>query len=142
MGKAARKTLVKHKGVASLKVFGDDYPTLDGTCVRDYIHVIDLAQAHILALENLDRHPDGKYNLGNGNGFTVLQVIETARKVTGVDIPYEITKRRPGDPAVLIASSDLAQKELGWKPKYADLDSIIKSAWEWHSTHPRGYDEP
>ncbi|RKY88009.1 UDP-glucose 4-epimerase GalE [candidate division KSB1 bacterium] len=124
----------------SLKVFGNDYPTKDGTCVRDYIHVVDLAQAHILALENLNCHPDGKYNLGNGKGFTVLEVIETAKKVTGVDIPYEIAGRRPGDPAVLIASSELAQRELGWESRFRDLESIIGSAWKWHSAHPKGYE--
>ena len=125
--------------VGSLKVFGSDYPTRDGTCVRDYIHVIDLAQAHILALDNLDRHPNGKYNLGNGEGFTVLDVIETAKRVTGIDIPYEIAPRRAGDPAVLIASSGRARKELGWLPKYPDLETIIRSAWEWHRRHPAGY---
>jgi len=125
--------------IASLKVFGDDYPTRDGTCVRDYIHVIDLAQAHILALENLDRHPNGKYNLGNGGGFTVLEVIETAKRVTGIDIPHEMAPRRAGDPAVLIASSELAKKELGWEPRYQDLETIVSTAWEWHRRHPGGY---
>ena len=94
-----------------------------------------------MALDNLDKHPNGKYNLGNGEGFTVLEVIETAKKVTGVDIPFEFAPRRAGDPAVLVASSELARKELGWEPKYADLESIVKSAWEWHRRHPRGYDE-
>jgi len=122
-----------------MQIFGNDYPTKDGTCVRDYIHVIDLAQAHILAIDNLDRHPNGKYNLGNGEGFTVLEVIETAKRVTGIDILYEMAKRRAGDPAVLIASSDLAKEELGWKPKYPDLETIIRSAWEWHRKHPDGY---
>jgi UDP-glucose 4-epimerase len=144
-----RRTLVessKHSAVGSkqtmrnsLKVFGDDYATKDGTCVRDYVHVIDLAQAHILALDNLDRHPNGKYNLGNSEGFTVLEVIGTAKKVIGIDIPYEMAPRRLGDPAVLVASSDLAKKELGWKPKFPDLETVVRSAWEWHRRHPNGY---
>ncbi len=123
----------------TLKVFGNDYPTKDGTCIRDYIHVVDLAQAHILALDNLDRHPNAKYNLGNGKGFSVLEVIETARKVTGVDIPYTVSDRRPGDPATLIASSDLAVKELGIKPKYPELEAIIETAWRWKHKNPEGY---
>ena len=130
----------KINGSATLRVFGNDYPTRDGTCVRDYIHVVDLAQAHILALENLDQHPNGKYNLGNGQGFTVLEVIETARRVTGVDIPYEFAPRRPGDPATLVASSELAKRELGWEPQYPELETIIRTAWEWHLAHPRGYE--
>jgi len=127
-------------GISPLKVFGDDYGTRDGTCVRDYIHVVDLAHAHILALDNLDRHPNGKYNLGNGEGFTVLEVIETAKKITGVDIPYEFAPRRAGDPAVLVASSELARKELGWKPRYPDLETIVATAWEWHRRYPEGYE--
>jgi UDP-glucose 4-epimerase len=119
-------------------VFGDDYPTRDGTCVRDYIHVIDLAQAHILALHALDRG-SRVYNLGNGQGFTVKEVIETAREVTGYPIPAEIGSRRPGDPAVLIASSDKIRRELGWEPQYPDLRDIIESAWRWHQGHPEGY---
>ncbi len=125
----------------SLKVFGNDYATKDGTCVRDYIHVIDIAQAHILALENLVRHPNEKYNLGNGEGFTVLDVIETAKEITGIDIPYEMAPRRAGDPAVLIASSELAKKEIGWKPQFPELEMIIRSAWEWHRRNPGGYGE-
>lgn len=120
-------------------VFGGDYPTKDGTCVRDYIHVIDLAQAHILAFQALDRLGSRKYNLGNGNGFTVLEVIETARQITGRPIPYEIGPRRPGDPAILIASSEKIRQELGWEPRYPSLEDIIGSAWEWHSRHPDGY---
>jgi UDP-glucose 4-epimerase len=119
-------------------IFGDDYPTPDGTCVRDYVHVIDLAQAHILALRALDRG-SRVYNLGNGQGFTVLEVIQTAREITGHPIPAEIGPRRPGDPAVLIASSDTIQRELGWKPQYPNLRDIIQSAWKWHQAHPRGY---
>jgi UDP-glucose 4-epimerase len=121
-------------------IFGDDYPTRDGTCVRDYIHVIDLAQAHILALHALDQG-SRTYNLGNGQGFTVREVIETARQITGHSIPAEIGSRRPGDPAVLIASSDKIQGELGWKPQYPDLRDIIDSAWKWHQAHPKGYED-
>lgn len=122
-----------------ITVFGDDYPTRDGTCVRDYIHVVDLAQAHILAMESLDRLGTRAYNLGNGTGFTVLEVIETARRVTGHPIPHVIGPRRPGDPATLVASSESIQRELGWKPRYPDLESILSSAWEWHRNHPHGY---
>jgi UDP-glucose 4-epimerase len=119
-------------------IFGDDYPTRDGTCVRDYIHVIDLAQAHILALRALDQG-SRVYNLGNGQGFTVKEVIETAREVTGHLIPAEVGPRRPGDPAVLVAGSDKIRRELGWEPKYPDLRDIIESAWKWHQAHPDGY---
>jgi len=122
-----------------LKVFGRDYPTKDGTCVRDYIHVVDLAKAHILALYNLDKHPDAKYNMGNGKGFSVLEVIETAKKVTGIDIPYIFAERRLGDPATLVASSEKIKKETGWGPEYPDLETIVKTAWQWHSRHPEGY---
>ncbi|MCL5026073.1 MAG: UDP-glucose 4-epimerase GalE [Chloroflexi bacterium] len=122
-----------------VEVFGADYPTPDGTCVRDYIHVLDLAQAHILALEALDSR-SRVYNLGNGRGFSVLQVIETAREVTGHPIPALIGPRRPGDPAVLIASSDRIRRELGWKPRYPGLRDIIETAWSWHRTHPHGYE--
>jgi UDP-glucose 4-epimerase len=122
----------------SVKIFGDDYPTPDGTCVRDYIHVLDLAQAHILALRALDQG-SRTYNLGNGNGFSVKEVIETARQITGHPIPAEVISRRPGDPAVLIASSDKIRQELGWKPQHANVRDIIQSAWEWHNAHPHGY---
>ena len=122
-----------------VKVFGTDYETKDGTCIRDYIHVIDLAQAHILALENLDTNPNRIYNLGNGEGYSVKEVIETAKKVTGKNIPIKEDKRRPGDPAVLIASSEFAKKELGWNPKFPDIESIIRTAWEWHCKFPNGY---
>ena len=121
-----------------IKIFGDDYPTRDGSCVRDYVHVIDLAQAHILTLRALDQG-SRKYNLGNGQGFTVKEVIETARTITGHPIPAETTSRRPGDPAVLIASSDKIRRELGWSPQYPDLQSIVESAWNWHISHPQGY---
>ncbi len=122
-----------------ITVFGTDYPTHDGTCVRDYVHVLDLAQAHILALESLDTLGARAYNLGSGTGFTVLEVIEAARRITGHPIPYVLGARRPGDPAVLVASSERIRHELGWQPRYADLDTIIGSAWEWHRTHPQGY---
>lgn len=119
-------------------IFGDEYDTPDGTCVRDFVHVLDLAQAHILALEALD---DGSrvYNLGNGEGYSVKEVIEVARRVTGREIPAEIGDPRPGDPSVLIASSTRIRQELGWSPQYADLEDIISSAWEWHRRHPHGY---
>lgn len=115
-----------------IKIYGDDYPTVDGTCVRDYVHVEDLAKAHLLALAKLTAGDQLIYNLGNGSGFTVRQVIEAARRVTGHPIPAEIVPRRPGDPAVLIASSEKIGRELGWKPQHDSLDSIIASAWEWH----------
>ena len=124
-----------------IKIFGNDYDTKDGTCIRDYIHVIDLAEAHILALENLDTNPTGKYNLGNGKGFTNLEVVEMVKKLSGKNFRVEITNRRAGDPAVLIASSKLAENELGWKPKYNTLEKIVQSAWEWHKKYPNGYDD-
>jgi UDP-glucose 4-epimerase len=119
-------------------IYGDDYDTPDGSCVRDYVHVTDLANAHLLTLRALD---DGSriYNLGNGRGFSVREVIETARKVTGQPIPAEVGPRRPGDPATLVAASDKIRRELGWQPQYADLEAIIESAWQWHSQHPEGY---
>jgi len=122
-----------------LQIFGDDYPTKDGTCIRDYIHVVDLAEAHIRALDNLDRNPNGKYNLGSGQGFSNLEVLRTVGKVRGKEIPFEFAHRRAGDPEVLVASSALARKELGWEPRFTDLESIVGSAWEWHSRYPGGY---
>lgn len=122
----------------SIKMFGDDYETPDGTCVRDYIHVLDLAQAHILALEALDQGSQ-VYNLGNGQGYSVRQVIETARQITGHPIPAEVTPRRAGDPATLVGSSVKIRETLGWKPKYPELEAIVKTAWEWHRRHPEGY---
>jgi UDP-glucose 4-epimerase len=117
-----------------IKVFGQDYPTPDGTCIRDYIHVHDLARAHLLAFEALKEEGRSRliYNIGNGVGFTVREVIESARRVTGHPIPVEECPRRPGDPAVLIASSEKIGRELGWKPEYSKLDDIIDSAWKWH----------
>jgi UDP-glucose 4-epimerase len=113
-------------------IYGDDYPTPDGTCIRDYIHVVDLADAHILALQALKTQGSMIYNLGNGSGFSVKQVIEAARRVTGHAIPVEIKARRDGDPARLVASSEQARKNLGWVPKHSDIDDILASAWEWH----------
>lgn len=123
-----------------ISVFGNDYDTKDGTCVRDYIHVNDLAQAHILAMEYLSKGGESNiFNLGNGVGFTVKEVIEMARKVTNHTIPIREEERRAGDPSVLIASSEKARKVLGWKPQYADLETIISTAWKWHVNHPDGY---
>jgi UDP-glucose 4-epimerase len=122
----------------NISVFGDDYPTPDGTCIRDYIHVVDLIDAHIRALRALDEG-NRIYNLGNGQGFSVKQVIETAERVTGRPIPVKIAPRRPGDPAVLVAGSARIKRELGWEPKYPDIESIIRTAWAWHSRHPQGY---
>ena len=122
-----------------IEIYGTDYDTHDGTCVRDYIHVQDLAQAHILALDALEDE-SFVYNLGNGNGYSVREVIETARTVTGKDIPAIEGERRPGDPPALVASSDKIRSELNWTPQYPDLESIIASAWEWHQKHPHGYE--
>jgi len=119
----------------SIKVFGSDYPTPDGTCIRDYIHVQDLAHAHLLALKGLDDKDRLIYNLGNGVGFSVREVIESARRVTGRPIKVEECPRRPGDPAVLIASSEKISQELGWKPQYTNLDDIIETAWKWHQQY-------
>jgi UDP-glucose 4-epimerase len=116
----------------SIKIFGSDYPTPDGTCIRDYIHVSDLADAHLLALDALEKNNRLLYNLGNGKGFSVREVIESARRVTGHPIPAEVCPRRPGDPAVLVASSEKAIRELGWKPRYTQLDDIVRTAWIWH----------
>lgn len=123
----------------AVDIFGDDYPTRDGTCIRDYIHVIDLAQAHVLALEKMDQ-TSGIYNLGcGGNGYSVLEVLEGARKVTGRPIAARTARRRPGDPSVLIASSDRIKAELGWQPRLQELNAIIESAWKWFLSHPTGY---
>jgi UDP-glucose 4-epimerase len=116
----------------SIKIFGRDYPTPDGTCIRDYIHVSDLADAHLLALGALEQKDRVIYNIGNGQGFTVLEVIESVRRVTGRQIPVEECPRRAGDPAVLVAGAEKIKQELGWQPRFADLDAIISSAWEWH----------
>jgi UDP-glucose 4-epimerase len=122
-----------------VEIYGEDYPTPDGTCVRDYIHVADLADAHILALGAL-AGGSRVYNLGSGHGYSVREVIESARRITGHPIPARVAGRRAGDPAVLVASSDRIKRELGWRPEHEGLDSIIESAWRWHSAHPRGYE--
>ncbi len=123
-----------------IMIFGDDYDTEDGSCVRDYVHVSDLASAHLLALERLQSGKESKiFNLGNGTGFSVKEVIDVARKVTGINIKAEIAPKRPGDPATLIASSERALDELGWVPKFNTLETIIETAWTWHKNHPNGY---
>ena len=123
-----------------VEIYGDDYPTTDGTCIRDYIHVVDLARAHILALNVLEDR-SAIYNLGcGGDGYSVRDVIETARRVTGKEIDVRVGPRRPGDPAVLIASSDRIKRELGWAPEFQDLELIVKSAWNWMQAHPDGYE--
>ena len=126
----------------SVPVYGTDYNTPDGTCIRDYIHVDDLANAHILALRKLEKEKmSGIYNLGNGNGYSVREVIETVKKVTGRKVAAVNSPRRPGDPARLVASSKKIKEELGWIPKYPDLETIVETAWEWHKNHPKGYDD-
>lgn len=126
----------------SISIFGGDYPTPDGTCIRDYIHVCDLADAHLLAVDHLIHGGDsGIYNLGNGKGFSVKEVIEIAREVTGHPIPAKMEPRRAGDPAVLVASSDKCKSELGWKPVRTDLKTIIQDAWNWHQNHPNGFND-
>jgi UDP-glucose 4-epimerase len=121
---------------SSVSVFGSDYPTADGTCVRDYVHVNDLADAHVLALESLERQTEATYNLGNGEGFSVRQIIETAQRVVGHDIPILEAGRRAGDPAVLVAGNLRACRELGWTPQLADLESIVRTAWNWEQHRP------
>jgi UDP-glucose 4-epimerase len=116
----------------SIRIYGEDYPTPDGTCIRDYIHVSDLAEAHLLALAALESRDKVIYNLGNGKGFSVREVIDSARRVTGHPIPAEVHPRRPGDPAILVASSEKAISEMGWKPRYTQLDDILRTAWDWH----------
>jgi len=128
--------------VPCLDVFGTDYPTPDGTCIRDYIHVNDLADAHVLALEAMaDGAPSAVYNLGNGSGYSVLDVIRTAESVAGRSIPVNYTARRQGDPAVLVAGSDKIKAELGWRPRFPGLQAIIETAWQWHRNHPGGYED-
>ena len=120
----------------AVPVFGDDYPTPDGTCIRDYIHIVDLARAHILALQ---KDVTGPFNLGTGTGFSVKQIVETCRKITGHPIPVKISPRRPGDPACLVASAEKAARELGWTPVRSNIETIVSDAWAWHSAHPHGY---
>ncbi|MFQ3535843.1 MAG: UDP-glucose 4-epimerase GalE [Aggregatilineales bacterium] len=124
-----------------ISIFGTDYPTPDGTCIRDYVHVEDLASAHVLALSALDERPAMIYNLGNGQGYSVREVIQVAREVTGHSIPAVEAPRRPGDSPILIASAEKINHELGWQPRYPKLHDIIASAWAWHRTHPHGYSE-
>jgi len=127
-------------GGAGLTIFGEDYPTPDGTCIRDYIHVSDLAAAHVLALRSLEEGgPSGFYNLGNGEGMSVRQVIDAVERVTGRTVPHTVGPRRPGDPAQLVGSSARIRRELGWAPRFAALDTIVGTAWAWHQTHPQGY---
>lgn len=123
----------------SISIFGTDYPTVDGSCVRDYIHVLDLAKAHVLALNAIQTRDKLVYNIGNGAGFSVRQVVEAARRVTGHPIPIIEAPRRSGDPAVLVASSDKIRNELGWHPTFADPETIISNAWDWHRRNPNGY---
>lgn len=124
-----------------ISIFGDDYDTHDGTCVRDYIHVSDLADAHILAVNKLrEGFNSNIYNLGSGNGFTVKEMIEAARLVTGHSIPAKVCERRTGDPAKLVASSEKARRELGWQPKFENIEAMIASAWNWHKSHPNGFE--
>lgn len=122
-----------------IQIFGTDYPTADGTCIRDYIHVLDLAEAHVLALEGLERFNQGIFNVGTGQGYSVREVIESAKKITGVNIPVVEADRRPGDPDSLVARVDKIGKLLAWKPRYSDLETIISSAWTWHTKNPQGY---
>jgi UDP-glucose-4-epimerase GalE len=129
-------------GGQGLQVFGDDYPTPDGTCLRDYVHVADLADAHVRALEaSVETGKSGAYNLGTGHPHSVRDVIDAVERVTGRKVPWTVSPRRPGDPAVLYAAAHKAQNELHWTPRFADLDAIVGTAWNWHRTHPRGYDD-
>ncbi len=125
----------------SIKIFGTDYPTHDGTCIRDYIHIEDLCLAHLLALKKLDNQAESIYNLGNGKGYSVRQIIDTVKKVSGTFFDILETTRRPGDPPSLVCDSTKAREELGWQPKWTDLEKIVESAWKWHSKFPRGYSE-
>lgn len=123
-----------------MKIFGDDYDTPDGTCVRDYIHILDLAQAHLRAVEHLRAGGDSRrYNLGNGQGFSVKEILETTSRVIGIPVPHEMGPRRPGDPAKLVASSAKVRTEWGWAPRYTSIEEIIETAWNWHRHHPQGY---
>jgi UDP-glucose 4-epimerase len=123
------------------QIYGTDYPTPDGTCIRDYIHIADLVSAHLLALDGLSERDRLIYNLGSGNGYSVREVIETARQVTGHPIPANELPRRPGDSARLVACSEKIKRELGWRPEHDNLYKIISSAWEWHESHPKGYED-
>jgi len=132
------KTALGQRG--HIGIFGEDYPTADGTCVRDYVHVRDLARAHLLAMEHLERTgQSGIFNLGSGTGYSVREIIDTARRITAREIPAVVEPRRPGDPSVLIAANEKAARILGWKPELG-LEAIISDAWAWHSSHPNGYE--
>jgi len=124
----------------SIAIYGTDYDTPDGTCMRDYIHILDLAHAHVLALNALDERGAMTYNLGNGRGYSVREVIDTARKVTGVNFKSTEAPRRPGDADMLVASAEQVNQDLGWVPQYPDLETILESAWAWHKSHPHGYE--
>ncbi|MFC2042081.1 UDP-glucose 4-epimerase GalE [Chloroflexota bacterium] len=127
------------RGDKPVTIFGTDYQTRDGSCIRDYIHVADISQAHFLALQKINDLNSRVYNLGNDNGYSVFEVIETVKKITGLDITVETYTKRPGDPIELVASSNRAREELGWTPRFPELESIIESAWKWMLTHPNGY---
>jgi UDP-glucose-4-epimerase GalE len=134
------RTIEAASGGRQLQVFGDDYPTPDGTCLRDYVHVSDLADAHVRALEAIaETGKSGAYNLGTGRPHSVKEVIDTVARVTGRKVPWTLAPRRPGDPAVLYAAAQKARAELRWTPQYADLEAIVRTAWDWHRTHPNGY---
>ena len=134
------KTLAAARGEGTLEIYGTDYPTRDGTCERDYVHVSDLANAHVLALERLEKEVlASAYNLGNGRGHSVREVIAATERVTGRAVRQRTADRRPGDPALLLASSEKARTELGWTPRFEELDAIVQTAWNWHRTHPGGY---
>jgi len=122
-----------------IQLFGNDYDTADGTCIRDYVHVVDIAQAHILGLQKIDKIVARAYNMGNGSGYSNAEVIEAVRAVTGCEIPVHVAERRPGDPARLVASSDRIRAELGWVPKYPDLHAMVETAWQWRQSNPHGY---
>jgi len=122
-----------------VEIFGTDYPTSDGTCVRDYVHVLDIADSHFLALESIDRVAGEAFNVGNGPGYSILQVLEATRRITGKPIPHKFSPRRPGDPATLIATGEKIKRQLNWQPKHSSLDEIISSAWDWRQRHPNAY---
>ena len=122
-----------------LTVFGDDYPTPDGTCIRDYVHVTDLADAHLRVLDRLNTHGSCRYNIGNGEGHSVKQVLGAIERVSGRAVPHSIGPRRPGDPAVLVAASQRLRQDTGWAPRFADIDDIVRTAWAWREKHPQGY---
>lgn len=127
----------------AFRIYGDDYPTRDGTCIRDYIHIVDLCDAHLLALDALlNGHATDSYNVGIGTGYSNREIVETVKKVSGIDIQVQVALRRPGDPAELVADSTRLRRELNWEPHHSDLETIIGSAWKWHQSHPNGYGDP